>query len=44
MTGVISGGWPFVVAAYAVTLLVLGGYAATVLQGYFGSRRKEKSR
>lgn len=31
MTGVVTGGWEFVWAAYGVTVAVLGGYAATVL-------------
>jgi hypothetical protein len=39
MNGVVSGGWSFVWAAYAITLIALGGYAATVLQGYFASRK-----
>ncbi len=29
--GVISGGWPYVIAAYAVNLLVLLSYAAWLL-------------
>ena len=28
MTGVLSGGWPFVWAAYIVSALVIFGYAA----------------
>jgi hypothetical protein len=31
MNGVVSGGWNFVVAAYAVTALVLTIYGVTVL-------------
>jgi heme exporter protein D len=34
MTGVVTGGWGFVWSAYAITLLVLGGYAVSVLQRY----------
>jgi hypothetical protein len=31
MTGIVQGGWPFVWAAYIVSALVLGGYAAHIL-------------
>ena len=31
MAGVISGGWEFVVAAYAVTGVVLLGYTASII-------------
>ena len=31
MSGVVQGGWEFVVAAYAVTGTVLAAYAASVL-------------
>ena len=44
MNGIVSGGWSFVWAAYAITLIVLGGYGASVAQRYFGSRGSEKSR
>lgn len=30
MSGVIQGGWEFVIAAYAVSGLVLAGYTASV--------------
>ena len=40
MTGVIEGGWPFVIAAYTVTAMILGSYAASV----FFRHRSEKSR
>ena len=33
-SGVISGGWTFVSAAYIITALVLGGYAWSVLMRY----------
>lgn len=39
-SGVIVGGWEYVVAAYAVTALVLLGYAASVLLRYRTERRK----
>jgi len=31
MSGIVHGGWPFVWAAYIVSALVLGGYAARIL-------------
>jgi hypothetical protein len=31
MSGIVQGGWPFVWAAYIVSALVLGGYAARVI-------------
>lgn len=31
MTGIVQGGWGYVIAAYAITALVLGGYAARTL-------------
>lgn len=40
MTGVIEGGWPFVIAAYAVSVAVLAGYAVSL----FVRLRQEKSR
>lgn len=30
MTGVVEGGWEFVIAAYLLTAAVLGAYAASV--------------
>ena len=40
MSGVLQGGEGFVIAAYALTAVVLGGYAASVLVRY----RIEKKR
>ena len=40
MSGVIEGGWEFVVAAYAVTAAVLGAYAISVFLRF----RSEKAR
>ena len=40
MSGVVQGGWEFVVAAYLVTAAVLGGYATSV----FVRLRYERSR
>lgn len=31
MNGIVHGGWPFVWAAYIVSALVLGSYAARIL-------------
>jgi heme exporter protein CcmD len=39
MTGTIRDGWEFVIAAYAVTALVLAGYAGSVLLRF---RREER--
>ena len=30
MNGIVSGGWNFVIAAYAITAMVLGGYVRWV--------------
>ena len=40
MSGVISGGWGFVAAAYSATGLVLAGYVASVLLRYRAERRR----
>jgi hypothetical protein len=37
-TGVIHGGWGFVVAAYSVTGVVLSGYALTIYLRYRSER------
>ncbi len=39
MSGVIEGGWGFVVAAYATTFAVLAGYAASLVFRSRGTRR-----
>jgi hypothetical protein len=39
-TGVIQGGWSFVIAAYSVSAAVLGGYAVSVFIRY----RREQDR
>lgn len=39
MSGVIEGGWGFVVAAYAITFAVLAGYAASLAFRSRGGRR-----
>jgi heme exporter protein CcmD len=38
--GVITGGWGFVWAAYAVTAAILGGYAVSVIARYRAYRRR----
>lgn len=38
--GVISGGWGFVWAAYAVTAVILIGYAVSVIARYRAQRRR----
>ena len=32
MNGIVQGGWPFVWAAYIVTVLLLGGYCTITLR------------
>ena len=39
MSGIVHGGWPFVWAAYIVSALVLGGYAARVTVLYRVGKR-----
>jgi len=41
-TGVIQGGWPFVIAAYAVSAAFLGGYAASVHARYRRERERRR--
>jgi heme exporter protein CcmD len=43
MSGIVSGGWSFVWAAYAVSALVLGGYAVSVIRGFRAAVNKEQS-
>jgi len=40
MSGVVQGGWEFVIAAYVVSALILTGYASSVFFRY----RSEKAR
>jgi len=40
MSGVIQGGWEFVIAAYVVSAAILLGYAFSVLRRY----RRERAR
>jgi heme exporter protein CcmD len=39
-SGVIEGGWEYVWAAYAVTAVILLGYAASLLARYRAERRR----
>lgn len=38
MNGVVSGGWEFVWAAYAVSAVVLVAYCTHVINGFFKAR------
>jgi hypothetical protein len=40
MMGFVQGGWEFVIAAYTVTALVLGGYALTLHRRYRAERAR----
>jgi hypothetical protein len=40
MMGVVQGGWEFVIAAYTVTALVLGGYAFVLHRRYRAERAR----
>src|SRR3954470_18263447 len=39
MSGVVQGGWEFVIAAYSITAAILGSYAASVLLRYRAAKR-----
>jgi hypothetical protein len=39
-TGVIAGGWEYVWAAYAVTAVILLGYAVSLIARYMSERGK----
>jgi hypothetical protein len=41
-TGVIQGGWSFVVAAYTVSAVVLGGYLISVHARYRRERERRR--
>jgi hypothetical protein len=43
MTGMIEGGWEYVVAAYAVTVVFFGGYLLTLWARYRAATRKVSS-
>lgn len=35
MNGIVDGGWSYVVSAYAVSLIVLGGYVLHTIRMHF---------
>ena len=41
MSGVVTGGWEFVIAAYVVSTVVLGGYLASVLLRYRAEQNRQ---
>jgi len=43
-TGVIHGGWGFVIAAYSVSAVVLSGYALSIYLRYRSERTRAKGR
>ena len=40
--GVIPGGWPFVIAAYVITIGVLSGYAFSLFSRFKKAQREEE--
>lgn len=42
MNGIVSGGWEFVWAAYAISALVLFAYCANVMNGFFKMRASKE--
>ncbi len=40
MSGVVQGGWEFVIAAYIATAAVLGGYATSVFLRWRSERNR----
>jgi hypothetical protein len=43
MTGIVSGGWEYVWAAYGITFTVLGGYAISLLVRVRGEKGREEN-
>ena len=43
MSGVVQGGWEFVIAAYAVTATVFAAYATSVVLRYRTEKRRAAS-
>lgn len=43
-SGVISGGWEFVTAAYTITAIVIGLYVVSVLSRFSKESRAERRR
>ena len=42
-SGVIAGGWEYVIAAYTATAVILLGYAASLIARYRAERRRAAS-
>lgn len=42
MNGVVSGGWPFVLAAYGITAALVGLYTFGALTGYRKALRRSQ--
>ena len=40
MSGIVQGGWEFVIAAYVVTAVILGGYATSVFLRYHHEKER----
>jgi len=40
MSGIVQGGWEFVIAAYLVTAVALGGYAASIFVRLAAEKRR----
>jgi hypothetical protein len=43
-TGMISGGWEFVIAAYTLTAIVIGSYVVSVLSRFSKERAAARRR
>ena len=43
MTGIVTGGWEFVWAAYGITFTVLGGYAISLIVRVRGEKGREET-
>lgn len=40
MSGVVSGGWGYVIAAYAITFVVIGAYVVHTMIAFHAQRRQ----
>jgi hypothetical protein len=40
MSGTVTGGWEFVIAAYGITIFVVGFYTVRAILGYRAALRK----
>jgi len=43
MTGIVTGGWEYVWAAYGITFTVLGGYAISLIVRVRGEKGREET-